>query len=633
MYTNSKIKTAANYPDDALLTTPGVDVINSLDVHTLDELFRERVRRSSNSTAYKQFDSTENKWVSISWAELAIEVERWQLAFSEQGLVKGDRVAICYRNSIEWVVFDQAALRLGLVVVPLYTSDRADNMAFVIAHSGAKLALFANIDVWSSIQQSPDFSPCVETILLINGDGPNGAKNIKDWLPEYGAHLERGISQSDDLASIVYTSGTTGRPKGVMLSHKNMLSNAYSGMRSVALTPNDRLLSFLPLSHTLERTVGYYSAMMAGAQVSFNRSVSDMASDLKVIKPTVLISVPRIFERLNNQIYSTVQKDKPIAQYVFKYAIRAGWAKFKYRQGMTAWQPWLLLSSILDRAVGKKIRERLGGEIKFVIVGGAPLSSDVSKTFISLGVPLLQGYGMTESSPVVSVNTLEACRPESIGLPLRGIKVKLDDNDELWVQGDNVMLGYWRNDEATSSTIVNDKSGRWLRSGDRAAIDEQGFIRIIGRIKDILILANGEKVPPSDIEAAIMRNALFEQIMVVGEARPFLTVLLVLDNAQLKELCDSQGWSKMALNNPKLVNHVAGLVNAQMSQFPGYARVRKVHICAEPWTVESGLITPTLKLKRAKILSQYQDAIDAMYKGHTVSSLSNQPSEPKTKTS
>ena len=606
-------------------------MINSQDVQTLDELFRERVRRSSDSIAYTQFDKAAKKWNSITWAELAVQVERWQVAFKNTGLEKGDRVAISYQNSIEWVIFDQAALRLGLVVVPLYTADRADNVGYVIGDSGAKLVLFANAAAWKAVEACEECTKCVQTVIVMQGsssesnednksnkDNEGIVQNIDDWLPEHGAHLERGMASPEDLASIVYTSGTTGRPKGVMLSHNNMLSNAYCGMRSVALTPEDRLLSFLPLSHTFERTVGYYAAMMSGASVSFNRSIPEMANDLKIIKPTVMISVPRIFERVHNKIYNGLKKEKPIKQKLFKLAVKAGWAKFEYQQGMRGWQPLLLLAGLLDKLVGATVRERLGGEMKYVVIGGAPLSVDVAKTFISLGVPLLQGFGLTESSPVVSVNTPEACRPDSIGLPLRGVNVKLEENDELWIQGDNVMMGYWNNPEATAKAVVEDKDGRWLRSGDRASIDEQGFIRIIGRIKDILVLANGEKVPPTDIEAAIMQNPLFEQVMVLGEAKSFLSALVVLDKELLVELCDARGWDASDLSSAKLNAELVKLVTAQMGKFPGYARIRKVHVCPEEWTVESGLITPTLKTKRPQLLTHYADEIAAMYSGHGV---------------
>jgi len=600
------------------LSTSGVDMINANDAQTLDEMFRERVRRSSDQTAYTQFDHVEKKWKAYTWTQLAKEVARWQVAFKDTGLQKGDRVAICYRNSVEWVVFDQAALRLGLVVVPLYTADRADNMAFVISDSGSKLVLLANTAAWQKVQNSEQDTHCVETVLVMQGESLGLVKSVHDWLPTQGEHLERGQSQPDDLASIVYTSGTTGRPKGVMLSHKNMLSNAYCGMRSVALTPADRLLSFLPLSHTFERTVGYYAAMMAGAQVAFNRSIAEMAADLKIIKPTAMISVPRIFERVHNQIYNGLKREKPFKQMLFNYAVRAGWAKFQYQQGMATWSPWLLTASLLDALVGAKVRDKLGGQMSFVVIGGAPLSLEVAKTFIALGVPLLQGFGLTESSPVVSVNTPQACRPNSIGLPLRGVNVKLGDNDELWIQGDNVMMGYWGNEQATQSVIVEDESGRWLRSGDRASIDENGFISIIGRIKDILVMANGENVPPTDIEASIMQNPLFEQVMVLGEARSFLSALVVLDAELLAELCAQKGWDATDLSAPKLNAYLTRLVADQMAKFPGYARIRKVHVCAEEWTVESGLITPTLKIKRTKLLEHFAEEIEVMYAGHGV---------------
>ena len=246
----------------------------------------------------------------------------------------------------------------------------------------------------------------------------------------------------------------------------------------------------------------------------------------------------------------------------------------------------------------------------FVVVGGAPLSKEVAKTFISLGIPLLQGYGLTESSPVVSVNTKAQNRVNSIGLLLRGVSVKIADNDELWVRGESIMMGYWQRPEATTKAIVVDGNERWLRTGDRAAIDPQGFLTIIGRIKDILVLANGEKVPPPDIEAAIVRNALFEQTVVVGEGKSFLAALVVLNKtlekrARLEHAEDFHVY---------LIKCIA----EQMDDFPGYAKIRKVYICEDEWTIESGLLTPTLKIKRAKVIEHYGHAIEQLYAGHGV---------------
>ncbi|MGK0375474.1 MAG: long-chain acyl-CoA synthetase, partial [Arenicella sp.] len=277
---------AAQYPIDALANVQGLDTINTHDASTLDEAFRERVRRSSEKTAYSQFNQATNAWESFSWAEMALQVERWQVAFRDSGLEKGDRVAICYYNSVEWVIFDQAALRLGLVVVPLYTADRADNIAFVLDNSGAKLVLFADSSTWSLVSNEDQDLSYIEHVLVFSGEAKDKVCLVGSWLPEHGKHFERGLACADDLASIVYTSGTTGRPKGVMLSHRNMLANAYSGMRSVALKPSDRLLSLLPLSHSFERTVGYYASLMSGSEVIFNRSIELLAEDLVEVKPT-----------------------------------------------------------------------------------------------------------------------------------------------------------------------------------------------------------------------------------------------------------------------------------------------------------------------------------------------------------
>lgn len=609
------VKPTFQYPEDALDGDIIHDTINSHDAATLDQLFRERVRRSPNKVAYNQFSQSRQEWHSATWAELATQVERWQVALREEGLEKGDRVAICYKNSIEWIVFDQAALRLGLVVVPLYTADRADNIAYVLGNSGVKLALFPETKAWIDVAASDEDVSCVQTVLAFAGQSSGFVKHVDGWLPKHGQHLERGLAEPDDLASIVYTSGTTGRPKGVMLSHRNMLSNAYSGMRSVALTPDDRLLSFLPLSHTLERTVGYYAALMSGSTVSFNRSIPELTEDLLHVKPTVMISVPRIFERVHNKIYTSLVTQSSIKQWLFKCAVSTGWRKFEVQQGIANWHPKLLLAPIFEALVAKKVQAKLGGCLKFVIVGGAPLGKEVAKTFISLGVPLLQGYGLTESSPVVSVNTTKRNRVNSIGMLLRGVTVKLMDNDELWVKGDNVMQGYWQNPQASNEVLVTENDERWLRTGDRAAIDDDGFLRIIGRIKDILVLANGEKVPPPDIEAAILRNPLFEQVMVVGEGKSFLSALVYLDSALHQSLCDEHGWS---LTDSKFHAYLVERIAEQMDDFPGYAKIRKVAICGDEWTVEAGLLTPTLKLKRPKVIERYQAEINAMYDGHGV---------------
>lgn len=611
------------YPEDRITGNDALDIIDPSEVHTLDEMFRERVRRNADKAAYTQFDSSLGKWVDYSWGTIAGEVERWQVMFQSEGLQKGDRVAIRLVNSIQWVIFDQAALRLGLVVVPLYCADRADNVNYVLNHSGAKLLFLDSQAEWEEIRDAEADLPELKRVLALSESVDGSDKiiaSLSSVLPEKGLHLERGMAEADDMASIVYTSGTTGRPKGVMLSHKNMLHNAYAGMRSVPLYPHDRSLSFLPLSHTFERTIGYYSKMMCGVQVVYNRSIPELVDDLAYAKPTIMIAVPRIFERVSNKIYAGVAESSSIKQALFHKATEIGWHRFEYQQGRAKWSPMLLLFPVLDALVGKKIRAKLGGNLRFAVVGGAPLSPSVAKTFISLGVTLLQGYGLTESSPVISVNTLEHNKPETIGLPLRGVELAIGENNELLARGDTIMMGYWNNPDATAAAI--DAEG-WLHTGDQASIDDQGFIRIIGRLKDILVLANGEKVPPADMESAILKDELFEQTLVLGEGKPFLSALLVLNAPAWEKLVQSGQFAENDLHSEKFQEFVLARVAKQIEDFPGYARIRKVAISLEEWTVESGLVTATLKVKRPKVHAAFAKEINSLYEGHGVHGANN----------
>ena len=611
------------YSPDGITGRTDVDIINPSDAHTLDELFRERVRRSANKVAYTEYDEKFDDWLNYSWADIAAQVERWQVALQASGLVKGDRVAIRLKNGINWVICDQAALRLGLVVVPLYCADRADNVNYVLDNSGAKLLFLESVDEWEEIRDADgdgttdlttieNVIVCQKPLLETDNDL---VQYVQSWLPEVGEHLERGMAEPDDLASIVYTSGTTGRPKGVMLSHKNMLQNAYAGMRSVQLLPTDITLSFLPLSHTFERTIGYYAGVMSGVHTYYNRSIPELVDDLMIAKPSVMIAVPRIFERVNNKIFQGVAESSTIKKKLFYAAMNTGWHRFEYEQGRASWHPKLLLQPILDALVGKKIRQKLGGNLRFAVVGGAALSPAVAKTFISLGVLLLQGYGLTESSPVISVNTLESNQPDSIGLPLRGVDVAISDEQELLVHGDTVMMGYWNNPQATEEVLTKDG---WLHTGDQATLNDQGFLRIVGRLKDILVLANGEKVPPADMEIAIGKDKLFEQVLVIGEGKPFLSALLVLNSEQWQKVQQEHGFKSTDLANDRLQTLLLERVASCIEEFPGYAKIRKVVAFEQEWSVEDDLITPTLKVKRPKVLAKFSAEVESMYAGHGV---------------
>ncbi len=589
---------------------------------TISGAFRERLSRTPDKTAYRQYDVANQSWNSSTWEQMATEIARWQAAFAKENLQPGDRVALMLKNCREWVVFDQAALGMGLVTVPLYLDDRPDNVVYILKDANVKLLLVQNSEQCRRLLQCEESPEQLQRIISLQrvteNEQPNDPRleSLADWLFGTNGELQTRETAANELASIVYTSGTTGRPKGVMLSHRNILANAYASLQCADVGINDVFLSFLPLSHTLERTIGYYLAMLIGAEVAYARSIPQLAEDLLTIKPTVLVSVPRIYERVYGKIQDGLAEKSPVARKLFTLAVNVGWARFEFQQGRRMWSPQLLLWPLLNKLVASKVMEKLGGRINVALCGGAALSPDVAKLFVGLGLPLIQGYGLTETSPVISVNRVEDNIPASIGTPLPGIEVRIGENDELQSRSACVMLGYWNNEQASNEIMMDDD---WLRTGDKARIDDTGHIFITGRLKEIIVLSNGEKVPPNDVEMAIALNGLFDQVLVIGEAKPYLTALLVLNPEHWDKFAENQGvdpTNAESLSNTDVLKAVLQRVNAQMQAFPGYAQIRRISLYLEPWSIEDGLLTPTLKVKRNRIIERFSNIIDAMYKGH-----------------
>lgn len=596
-----------------------VDLISVQQAGTLDGLFLQRIRRSPDRIAYR-YHGRDGGWHPLTWREVGESVARWRQALASEGLLPGDRVAVLLRNCPEWVMFDQAALSLGLVTVPLYTDDRADNAAYIIEDSAAKLLLVQDPGRWRRVAEPLGGCPYPQRVVLLE-ERPEGEQaaaadprvvSARQWLPNSGTPLQPRQGDPGSLATIVYTSGTTGRPKGVMLSHYNILSNAYGGATLIDVYQEDVFLSFLPLSHTLERTAGYYLPMMAGAEVAFSRSVTQIGEDLQGIRPTLMIAVPRVFERVYRRIQDQMAKRPAPVRLFFRLAVAAGWRRFQRDQGRAGWHPLLLLWPLLRRKVATPVLQRLGGRLRAAVSGGAPLVAEVAHTFIALGLPLLQGYGLTETSPVIAVNPLKDNIPESVGVPVPNMELRIGAEDELLVRGGNVMLGYWNNPTATAQIL--DADG-WLHTGDQARITG-GHLYITGRLKDILVLSNGEKVPPADMEMAIAMDPLFDQALVLGEGRSYLAALLVLNGDLWPELAQGYGLDPQdprSLEDPQLLKDMLRRVRAALGDFPGYAKIRRAALALEPWSVENGLLTPTLKVKRPQVLERYRKVIERLY--------------------
>ncbi|MDE0411269.1 MAG: long-chain fatty acid--CoA ligase [Gammaproteobacteria bacterium] len=582
---------------------------------TLPGLLRERVKRDPDSRAYGFHDDGTRSWKSLTWRQVAYGAASIQSALRKEPLARGDRVGIMLRNCVEWVMFDLAALGLDLVTVPLYTNDRAENVAYIIRNAGIKLILVQNQRQWSQLSQVEGIRVALQRAVClapVEGSGSDGVLvSLRDWQGK-GAQdsYECLPTKSGELATIVYTSGTTGRPKGVMLSHDNILRNAYAALQCAEFSSHDVFLSFLPLSHALERTAGCFMPMMANSKVTFARSVQQLAQDLLEVCPTVFVSVPRIYEMMYTRILGQIEQRPSLARKVFSWTLQTGWRRTEWKSGRNRWHWSLLLWPLFEYLVAGKITRRLGGKLRYAIAGGAALDRTITQFFISLGVPLYQGYGMTESGPVISVGRPRGNDPFSIGKALPGVEIRLTADSELCTRSKCVMLGYYKNPQATQQVI--DEEG-WLHTGDIVRVSAEGYLYITGRIKDIIVLANAEKVSPQDMESAICADPLFEQVMLLGEGRPFLCALLVLNETQWNALAASLGLERTHLADKAVRKHALQRVADCLQSFPGYAQVRRVCLYLEPWTVENGLLTPTLKVRKPELARRFAKDIDAMY--------------------
>lgn len=634
------------------------DIISCTEAGTLPGLFALRIKRTPDSAAYWWFDAESKKWRSYTWQETGALAGRWSRALAQENFAPGERVAILLRNSVEWVCFDQAALALGLVVVPLYPSDAADNIAYILADSGARLLLTGTQRRWETLAPLCSNLTGLGKVLCIEPPVEDAGNRIvlegvDDWLerPDQAARVQPVEDQANGqgdvhaggeadadkshltdpgvIATLVYTSGTTGKPKGVMLSHHNILWNAEAVLKAIPGYREDVYLSLLPLSHMFERTVGYYVPVMAGSSVAHARSLKDLAEDMKAVRPSILVGVPQIYAGIRIKMRQRIEEKGRLARLLFDWTTTIGWERFSSRQyrqvqhrgkppvegkGQEAPRWWYQFAwPVLRPLVAEQILAHFGGRLRLAVSGGGPLNKDISQYFIGLGLPVVQGYGLTEASPVLAANRLDDNIPESVGMALPGIEIRIGDKDELLARAPGVMLGYWNKPEETRTAV--DSEG-WLHTGDQARISDD-HVFICGRLKEILVTSTGEKVPPGDLEMAIVQDPLFDQAMIVGEGKPYLASLLVLKQREWENIATGLG---LKANDPESLAHsaaraaVLNRIKTALRSFPKYARIRAVYLALEPWSVENGLLTPTLKLKRAEVEKRFADKIAELYK-------------------
>jgi len=616
--------------------TPFASTLSLDTVHTLNHLFALRVRISPDKEAYRQFDPVDGKWLSYTWQAIAMQVEEWCRAIASLNLPHGARVAILLPNGIDAVSVDQACLALGLVPVPMHALDNPASIGYILSDCQASLLVAASYDQWRAIVNTRDEMPSLKLVVLIQRGEFGTTRDIASgspltlskrewmcsisWIPISATRSSLNHVSADDLAAIVYTSGTMGKPKGVMLTHRNIMANVSAVLARIQVQADDVFLSFLPLSHTFERTVGYYLPIAAGSCVAYARSVALIAEDLKTVRPTILVSVPRIYERFYTKLQEKLAASNRATRFLFQLAQTVGWRHFCRQQdlpGAASSSAYLdaILLPVLKALVARAVLAQFGGRVRAAVSGGAPMSQAVAQCFLGLGLPLLQGYGMTETSPVVATNTLGDNRPTTVGRPLDGVEVRLGENSELQIRSAGVMQGYWNRPEETSQAITADG---WLRTGDQAVL-EQGRIRICGRIKEIIVTSTGEKIAPLDLELAVMADPLFEQVMVVGDNQAFIAACVVLNHGLWEPLARSLNLDPSAPGNLNAASARALLlqrIQQATRAFPHYAVPRAVWATLSPWTLEGSMITPTLKLKRRALQSRLQAEIEAIYANH-----------------
>lgn len=592
-------------------------------VRVLPELLTHHMEKRPDLPLFTFWLPTEKTWKTINVKETVEQITRWRHALVKEGLTKGDRCAMLLPNGINAILFDQSVLANALVPVPLHAVDTAGSSSYIINDSGAKLLVTGRLNRWEAIRDTEDH-PALRTVVITgepvqeHQDGNVRVVGLDQWLTEgKGTELPAG-PEPQDLAALVYTSGTTGKPKGVMLTHRAILANVTGVLQNLCPEPEDVWLSFLPLSHTFERTTTYYTAMGFGNRVAFNRNIGLLADDLKVIRPTIMMSVPRIYEKVYDKIQDALVKKPAFVQKLFHTAVDVGYRRFCRENGLPVQGGFLslfdpLIAGFLDKKVGAGIRGIFGGRPRIFISGGAAFNPEVSRTFLGLGINILQGYGMTETAPIMSVNKVGDNHPQTVGPALVNIEVRVGDNDELQMRGPSLMNGYWNRPADTKAVFTEDG---WLRTGDQADIFSDGHIRIKGRIKEIIVTSTGEKVPPADLEQALESDHLVSQAMVVGENRPYIAALVVLNAQEWKKLAAElklDADDPLSLDTRAARQAVLRRVKAAAAGFPNYAVPRQVRLFLEPWSIENGLMTPTLKLKRGPMRIRFADAIESLY--------------------
>lgn len=549
----------------------------------------------------------DGRWAVRTRGQVCQAVHRVAAWLQAQGIRPGDRVGILSHNRPEWLLADFAILGIGAVTVPAYFTDPEEAVAHVFRDAGVSLVLVEPGEQRRKLAGLDEMP-----VLPLSGEGETLAAIAAD--AAWDGRLKPVMPGRDDLATLIYTSGTTGLPKGVMLTHGNLLSDVAAGLAAVPLWPDDVLLSFLPVSHAFERTVGHFLPVAAGAEIAYAESVSTLMRDITEVRPTVMISVPRLYEKIYAGVVERLQQEPAYKRRMFAAAQSLGEARRVLRLAGSDLGGFRALAwRLLDRLVNARLRRQLGGRLRLFVSGGAALHPNIARFLLAAGITVLPGYGLTEASPVLSVNVEGRIKPETVGPALPGVELRLSGDGELLARGAMVMLGYWGKPEETAAMI--DAEG-WLHTGDKAEIDAEGYVRIVDRAKEIMVLSNGENVPPAVVEQHLVQDPCVLQAMVVAEGREDVAALIVPEVRMLRRTWRHDRRRSLP-DDWRVDAGVHDWLLARMARhthdLASYMQVRRFLFVDEEWTQESGLLTPTLKLKRRLIVDLHADDIERLY--------------------
>ena len=578
-------------------------------MNTLTHLFFENSLLYQNKTLFGF--KKDGEWSHISWNEASDLVQDLSLGLHEIGVRKNDKISIIAENSYKWCVVDLAIISLGAITVPGYTTSNEDEIFYLLSHSEASV-VFLNSKLLSTIENILPKLDKIKHIVCIDevkSTKLNKTINSFDNLIDKGSKSLGKSSfkedtlykvKEDDVVSIIYTSGTSSKPKGVMLTHKSIISNILGANELVKeLEVKDhKFLSIIPLSHAYEHTAGFFLPILIGAEIFFNENRDQIVNDLLSVKPSLMTAVPRLYEVLHKKINNQLSNQSKITQKLFSKTIELGTKKFEKHELLFIEK---LQDFALDKLVRKKIQKKFGGNLKAFISGGAALNEQVGLFFQSLGINILQGYGQTECSPLISCNPIHNIKINSVGPVIKGIDIKLSKQNEILVKGNSLMKGYWKDKKNTNNTIIDG----WLHTGDLGSIDEDGYLYISGRINEMIVNSGGENIAPVPIENLLMSYDEIEQALVCGHNRPFLISVLIPNETLLK--ANRSNVNKMKTDFQNIINNV----NKQLSQ---NKKIRKFILSDKLFSIENSQLTPTLKMKRRVIEAFYKDEIESLYK-------------------